>query len=74
MRPNQPDVALRHRLGLDCSTNSSSLQSLWLAFHLRVNRRIEHGHMRADYGRQLLKLPGVAKLGQVLHISMTVGY
>jgi hypothetical protein len=30
--------------------------------------------LRADYGHQLLHLPGDPKLGQVLHASLTVVY
>lgn len=53
--------------------NPSSFQLSGVGGGIRytVSRFVD---LRADYGHQMLKLPGATKLGQVLHVSMTVGY
>ena len=50
---------------------SVQLSSVGLGARYTVSRFVD---LRADYGHELLKLPGATKLGQVLHVSLTMGY
>ena len=53
------------------SPSSFELSSMGAGIRYSLSRYVD---LRADYGDQLLRLPGAKKLGQVLHVSLTAGF